>query len=99
MYGEAAEGFDDTFKMYENEVVLNDNSIFVRRDDATTVYLTFNTLSLLVTQSPYFCAKIDNYFTKLIRKSNLISVSGAKERNRFFNKLQTIILDFKKRIE
>lgn len=99
MYGEPAEGIENTFKMYENEVVLNDNSIFVRRDDTRTVYLTFNTLSLLVTQSPFFCANIDNYFNKLIRKSNLISVSGAKERNRFFNKLLTIINDFKNRIE
>ena len=99
MYGEPAEGIEDTFKMYENEVVLNDNSIFVRRDDVRTVYLTFNTLSLLVTQSPFFCTNIDNYFSKLIRKSNLISVSGAKERNRFFNKLISIVSDFKKRIE
>ena len=99
MYGEPAEGIEDTFKMYENEVVLNDNSIFVRSDDVRTVYLTFNTLSLLVTKNPFFCANIDNYFSKLIRKSNLISVSGAKERNRFFNKLLMIIEDFKTRIE
>ncbi|MEN8225788.1 MAG: helix-turn-helix domain-containing protein [Bacteroidota bacterium] len=98
MYGEPAEGFENTFKLYENEVVLNDNSILVRRDDVTTVYLTFNTLSLLITQSPLFCENINNYFNKLIFKSNLISISGAKERNRFFNKLLMTIHDFKKRI-
>ena len=98
MYGEAAEGIENSFKMYENEVVLNDNSILVKRDDVTTVYLTFNTLSLLITQSPLFCENINNYFSKLIRKSNQISVSGAKERNRFFNKLLSIIEDFRKRI-
>ena len=98
MYGEAAEGIENSFKMYENEVVLNDNSILVRRDDVTTVYLTFNTLSLLITQSPLFCENINNYFTKLIQKSNQISISGAKERNRFFNKLLSIIEDFRKRI-
>jgi hypothetical protein len=99
IYGEPAEGIENTFKMYENEVVLNDNSIFVRRDDVRTVYLTFNTLSLLITQSPFFCANIDNYFSKLIRKSNLISISGAKERNRFFNRLLSVVNDFRKRIE
>jgi len=99
MYGEPAEGLENTFRMYENEVVLNDNSILVRRDDSTTVYLTFNTLSLLITQSPLFCENINNYFSKLIRKSNQISVSGAKERNRFFNKLISIIEDFKKKIQ
>jgi len=65
MYGEAAEGIENSFKMYENEVVLNDNSILVKRDDVTTVYLTFNTLSLLITRSPLFCENINNYFNKL----------------------------------
>lgn len=99
MYGEPAEGFENTFHMYENEVVLNDNTIYVKRDDDTIVYLTFNTLSLLMTQDEAICANIEDYLNKLIRKSNLISVSGAKERNRFFNKLQQNISDFKKRLE
>ena len=99
LYGEPAEGIENTFSMYENEVVLNDNTILVKSDASTTVYLTFNTLSLLITQSPAFCKNVDNYFNKLITKSHLISVSGAKERNRFFNKLLHIIEEFKKRME
>jgi transcriptional regulator with XRE-family HTH domain len=99
IYGEAADGFENTFTMYENEVVLNDNSILVTRDDQKVVYLTFNTLNLLITQNPTLCANIEDYLFKLIRKSNLISVSGSKERNRFFNKLQQNISEFKKRLE
>lgn len=99
IYGEPAEGFENTFSMYENEVVLNDNSILVTRDDQKVVYLTFNTLNLLITQNPAICANIEDYLNKLIRKSNLISVSGAKERNRFFNKLQQTVSDLKKRLE
>jgi hypothetical protein len=99
IYGEPAEGFENTFSMYENEVVLNDNSILVTRDDHKVVYLTFNTLSLLITQNPALCANVEDYLHKLIRKSNMISISGAKERNRFFNKLQQNISEFKKRLE
>jgi len=99
LYGEPAEGLENTFSMYENEVVLNDNTILVKSDGPTTVYLTFNTLSLLITQSAAFCENVDNYFNKLITKSNLISVSGAKERNRFFNKLLHTIEEFRKRME
>ncbi len=99
LYGEPAEGLENTFSMYENEVVLNDNTILVRRDETTTVYLTFNTLSLLITKSPAFCLNVDNYFNQLIRKSNQISVSGSKERNRFFNKLLHTIEGFRKRME
>lgn len=98
MYGDPVEGIENTFSMYENEVVLNDNTILVRRDNTTRVYLTFNTLSLLVSQSPVFCTNVDSYFNKLIRKSNLMSVSGAKARNRFFNKLLSTIEEFKNRI-
>ena len=98
LYGEPAEGIEGSFSMYENEVVLNDNTILVRRDDVTTVYLTFNTLSLLISQSPFFCSNVENYFNKLIRKSTLVSVSGAKDRNRFFNKLLLTIDTFRKKI-
>jgi hypothetical protein len=98
IYGEPAEGFENTFSMYENEVVLNDNSILVRRDEHKVVYLTFNTLNLLITQNEQLCANVEDYLNKLIRKSNLISVSGAKERNRFFNKLQQTISEFKKKL-
>ena len=98
MYGEAVDGIENSFSMYENEVVLNDNTILVRTDDITKVYLTFNTLSLLVSQSPVFCDNVDSYFNKLIRKSNLMSVSGAKARNRFFNKLLKTISDFRTKI-
>jgi len=99
IYGEPAEGFENTFSMYENEVVLNDNTILVERDDQKVVYLTFNTLSLLITQNASICANIEDYLNKLIRKSNLISISGSKERNRFFNKLQQNISEFKKRLD
>lgn len=99
IFGEPAEGFENTFSMYENEVVLNDNTILVKRDDERIVYLTFNTLSLLITQNESICTNIEDYLNKLIRKSHLISVSGAKERNRFFFKLQQNIAEFKKRLE
>jgi transcriptional regulator with XRE-family HTH domain len=99
IYGEPEEGFENTFSMYENEVVLNDNTILITRDNVKIVYLTFNTLSLLITVSPLLCSNVENYLNKLIRKSNLISVSGAKERNRFFNKLLLTISEFRKRME
>jgi hypothetical protein len=98
IYGEPPEGIENSYRMYENEVVLNDNSILVRKDNATTVYLTFNTLSLLISQSPVFCDNVESYFKKLITKSNLMSVSGAKARNRFFNKLLSTIHAFRKRM-
>ena len=72
------EGIENTFKLYENEVVLNDNTIHVTLDDITAVYLTFNVLCLLITRDPEFCQKIEFYLRGLIKQSNLISISGTK---------------------
>ncbi|HPI86290.1 MAG TPA: helix-turn-helix transcriptional regulator [Bacteroidales bacterium] len=86
-YGMPAEGIPNSFMMYENEVVLNDNSIWVRVGDHMATYLTFDVISLLVTQDKAFCTNVEQHMRQLMKKSNLISVSGEKERNRFFNKL------------
>jgi hypothetical protein len=90
-YGQAAEGIENNFTMYENEVVLNDNSIFVRIGENMGTYLTFNVISLLVTQDQAFCRNVEEHMRQLMKKSNLISVSGEKARNRFFNKLLYMI--------
>ncbi len=90
-YEQPPEGIDNSFRMYENEVVLNDNAIFVRIGEQMGTYLTFNVISLLVTQDPAFCKNVEQHMRQLIKKSNLISTSGEKARNRFFNKLLFMI--------
>jgi hypothetical protein len=87
LYGQPPEGIPDSFTMYENEVVLNDNTIFVRIGENVGTYLTFNVISLLFTQDKAFCSNVEQHMRQLMKKSNMISVSGEKERNRFFNKL------------
>ena len=98
VYGQANEGLENTFQFYENEVVLSDNTILATTDGKTTVYLTFNVLSLLVTNNSYFSGHISRYLSGLLKKSNLISLYGAKERNRFFNTLSVSIDKLKERI-
>jgi len=85
LYGTQPEGIENNFQLYVNEVVLNDNTILVRTNLGYSAYLTFNVLSLLHTTNHTFCLELDRYFKGILRKSNKISVSGAKERNRFFN--------------
>ncbi|HKI89336.1 MAG TPA: hypothetical protein VKA38_09930, partial [Draconibacterium sp.] len=85
LYGTEPEGIENTFQLYSNEVVMNDNNILVKTNYGYSAYITFNVLSLLNTTNQAFCATMDQYFRGLIKKSNLISHTGAKERNRFFN--------------
>lgn len=98
IYGQTPEGIENSFILYQNEVVLNDNTIFVKTDGKIRVYLTFNVIGLLITHNPDFCSYIENHFKGLLKQSNLISLSGTKERNRFFNHMNLLISEFCKKI-
>jgi len=99
LLGQDPHGVENSFQLYENEVVLNDNSIIVDIGGHKITYLTYNVVSLLMTQDQAFCSTIENYMRGLISKSSLISSSSAKERNRFFNKLIQQVRQFRSRIE
>lgn len=99
IYGTDPVGIEDSFKLYVNEVVLNDNSIYVRIDDKSVTYLTDNVLSLLITSNSEFCKLKENYLKGLCQKSSLISHVNAKERAKFFNRLLDRVEDFKASID
>ena len=90
---------ENSFQFYENEVVLNDNTIFVKMDNIAVTYITYNVLSLLITTDPFFCNSVEHYLRGLLKKSILISSVNAKERCRFFNKLLEKIENFRKTID
>lgn len=98
IYGSKPEGLENTYKLYENEIVLNDNSILTNVNERKIYYLTYNTLNLLISTDPGFIEHINIFFNMLISKSMLISSSASKERNRFFNKLTGNINLFKRKL-
>jgi len=98
IYGEPAEGLENSFQLYENELVLGDNTVFVKLNGVSIVYKTFNSLNLLYTTKPDFCKKVETYLQGIISSSNLISQVGEKERNRFFNRLLHSVKTFRERV-
>ncbi len=97
--GETPSGPEDNFRLYENDVVLNDNTILVELPGRKVVYLTYNVVSFLMTSDAEFTGRISEYLKGLISKSTLISASADKERNRFFNKLLEEVERFRQRLE
>ncbi|MFC2100285.1 hypothetical protein ACFLRZ_00500 [Bacteroidota bacterium] len=97
-FGSNDEGIPDSYHFYENEVVLNDNTILVKMGDITVVYITYNVCSLLSTLYPEYCLQISDFLNGLMKNSTLISSVNAKERSRFFNKLRTKIEVFRENI-
>jgi hypothetical protein len=99
LYGTEPEGIPDSFRLYENEVVLNDNAILVKIDGQKYCYQTYNVASLLVTTDKKFNESVQKYFSGLITKSSLISSTSAKERARFFNRLVDNINIFREKLK
>lgn len=97
---EAAEGKTvdgNTFKLYENEILIADNTVLARMGSKRAVYINYNSLNLLTTFQESFCLKTETYLDNLVKNSILISATAAKERNKFFSKMIERIEGFKAR--
>ncbi len=96
---EAAEGKKSTgasFSLYENEILIADNTVLAKMGDKRSVYINYNSLNLLTTLQESFCERTETYLNNLIKNSILISATAARERNKFFNKMNERVEAFKK---
>jgi len=75
-----------SFKLYKNDFVISDTTILFKMGDKRVTFITYNTMNVLTTSDISFCKETDDYLTNIINKSTLISTTGEKERNKFFNK-------------
>jgi hypothetical protein len=98
---EAAEGKKSeggAFTLYQNEILIPDNTIFANIHNQRMVFINYNTMDLLTTHQSSFCEKTEEYMNNLIKNSALISATAEKERNRFFNKIEEKIVARKARL-
>ncbi|TLX72275.1 helix-turn-helix transcriptional regulator [Labilibacter sediminis] len=94
-YGQTPRGVEGSYVLYENEIIINDNSLCITANDKQMTFITYNVLGLLASTNPVFFAGIHEFHKSLISASNLISMVGEKERNRFFKKLHQSIEQFR----
>ncbi len=88
---EASEGIKSeggSFMLYQNEILILDNTIFAKMHNERFVFVNYNTLDLLTTHQGPFGEKTEAYMNNLIKNSALISATAEKERNRFFGKIE-----------
>ena len=97
--GNVPEGIENSFKLYHNEVLVNDNTILVQADGRKTAYITYNIINQLVTDNPVFCDQIEDSLRNLMQQSTMISGTSAKERYRFFNSQHEKVKILRQRIE
>jgi hypothetical protein len=87
------------FNLYNNEILIADNTVFAKMDSKRCVFVNQNTLTILRTFQEPFCEQTEAYLLNLIEKSILISKTGERERNRFFNAMRERIKGFKERLK
>jgi hypothetical protein len=98
LHGTTSDGIEGSYKLYCNEVLLGDNTIFVKMDGTPTTFFTFNVINLLITSNPLFCQQNERSLKILMKESTLISSTSAKDRNRFFIKINEKINGLRKRM-
>lgn len=89
---------DVPFTLYKNEILIADNTILYRMDNNKTVYISHNITELLMTRHEKFSDQTEEFINNLQSRSILISTTGEKERNKFFNRMEEKIEAVKKRI-
>jgi hypothetical protein len=99
MLGTPAAGIENSYRLFNNEVLVSDNTILVTVDGQKTCYCTYNVINQLITTNPAFCNQVDKTLRNLMQKSTIISGTSAKERHRFFNKLHENVKALRTRIE
>lgn len=76
-------------------MTLGDNTIMGITDHSKVVFLNYDVMNYMSTRDESFCNGTYSDLKALIRRSTLISISGEKQRNIFFNILSHKIADRK----
>jgi hypothetical protein len=76
------------YKMYFNEIVILENSIFASLNESRIAFIVHSVLNVMITRDVNFCENTFRYIQNLIRKSTLISTVSERERIRFFRHLR-----------
>ncbi|MFZ2906296.1 MAG: helix-turn-helix transcriptional regulator [Cyclobacteriaceae bacterium] len=86
------------FKFYKNEILIADNNVLFRMGEKKVAYVIHNITEILMTTNEAFCKQTEYFVNNLQNRSILISTTGEKERNKFFNRMEEKIEAVKKRI-
>jgi hypothetical protein len=82
-------------QLYINEVVIGSNTILTRLDGQTMSFIPYNVFSFLSTKDKVFGESIERSIGIIQSRSTLISETGEKERNRFFNLMKERVNDLR----
>ena len=88
MPGDKEAAYRAPIEFYVNELILGNNTMVIQLDENSLTMVTYSVLQYLFTRDPRFSAKVMQSFNTLLSRATLISKSGERDRNRFFNALR-----------
>ena len=88
MYGAGEAGHRASLKFYYNELIMGNNSGLVELDGQLSCFVNHGVIHYLMTSDERFNKRAFNNYNTLVNRSTMISQTGEKERNRFFNTLR-----------
>jgi hypothetical protein len=85
--------------LYKNDILIADNTVYFKIGDKRVAFVTYNGMNILTTMQEHFCNQTEEYLKHLLSRAQLISTTGEKERNRFFNSMEVAIAEFIERLK
>lgn len=88
MVGESSSTGSAAFRIYVNEVMQGDNMIYAEAGANQMVFINHSAINYVSSADPAFCAFAKQSMDTIMKRSNLISGTGERERARFFRALR-----------
>ena len=98
LYGKPESGFNNSYKLYYNEVSISDNTVFYNIEGDKSVILTYSLLNTLRSSDEKFCDNVEAHLKNIIGKSSLISSASERMRNKVFNQMHNKVSELKAKI-
>jgi hypothetical protein len=86
---------EENFKVYFNEILLIDNTILIVKDGVKTIFMTHNSLDILLTTSPAFCNQVEHALRNIMKTGNHISGTTGFECQRIFTAIYEKLEEYK----
>ncbi len=73
--------------LYKNEILFADNTVLFKVDNRRIVFIPHSMVEVISTTQEPFCTQTEKDILSYVDRSVLISTTGEKERNKFFNSM------------
>jgi hypothetical protein len=93
------DGKTGDLRLYKNEILIAENTILFKMGMKRVIFLTHNIIDILTTSHEVLCKRTEQFLNTLLNKAIPISITGEKERFKFFSQMEEKIQSVRLRIK